>query len=115
MPGLRPHLLVALVSGAHLGGSRIYGTPRSDSDVDMCVLVTEEEARILGDNADEPNGLRPGWGSFPVRYGRLNIIVCTDPDVYARWLAGRDELRRSAPVTRDQAKAVFARLGVSKS
>lgn len=103
------------MSGAHLGGSRIYGTPRSDSDVDMCVLVTEEEARILGDNADEPNGLRPGWGSFPVRYGRLNIIVCTDPDVYARWLAGRDELRRSAPVTRDQAKAVFARLGVSKS
>lgn len=100
-------------SGAHLGGSRMYGTPSEDSDVDLCILVSFEEAKILGANADEPRQIKPGAGSFPVRYGNLNIIVCVDPDVYAKWLKGRNQLIDKAPVTREEAKAVFHQLGVS--
>lgn len=97
-----------------MGGSRIYGAPRPDSDVDLVILVSPEEAAILGANADVPNQPRPGCGSFPVRYGRLNLIVCTDLDTYGRWHIGRDALRRMGPVDREQARAMFERLGVSK-
>jgi len=97
-----------MTSGAHLGGSRVYG---EDSDVDLCVLVSHEEAKILGSCAD---ALRPGCGSFPVRYGNLNIIVCTDPRTYRNWKRGCDNLKSMAPVTKEQARTMFRQMGVSK-
>lgn len=92
----------------------MYGQPREDSDVDLCILVSQEEAEVLGACADEPNAHRSGWGSFPVRYGRLNIIVCTNPRTYRNWKRGRDNLKAQAPVTKEQARKMFNQMGVSK-
>lgn len=92
----------------------MYGQPREDSDVDLCILVPKEEALILGACADEPNSPRPGSGSFPVKYGNLNLIVCTDHRTYRAWKRGRDRLKAQAPVTREQAREMFRQMGVSK-
>lgn len=105
------------MSGAHIGGSRAYGTPRENSDVDLVVLVTLPEAYILGNNADEPNEPRGERKSFPVRYGRLNLIVCFEQETYDRWLSGKVRLqeraRDGAKVSREDAIAMFNALGVS--
>lgn len=71
-----------------LTGSRIYGMPRDDSDLDLCVLVTEGELELLRqcsdlqttdqehaeqeakDNQDRgypPNGR-------VLRFGKLNVV-----------------------------------------
>lgn len=100
-------------SGAFLCGSRVHGVPKPDSDVDMCILVTVDEAKILGDCADISNKQRKGWGSFPVRYGNLNLIVCYDKDTYDRWKQAISILKREAPTTKERAIEVCNSFGVS--
>lgn len=96
-----------------LAGSRIFGTPKEDSDLDAIVFVTAAEAVLLGQLADEPRVQRPGTKSYPVRFGKLNLIVCTDYPTYLKWLGGCKILEANKPVTKDQACKVFESLGVS--
>jgi hypothetical protein len=99
---------------AFIGGSRWYGKPTPNSDVDLCILVTEQEAEILASQADIPNSKRENCGSFPLKFGKLNLIVCVEEETFNLWFEGRNQLKELAPVTRQQAIEKFKQLGVSK-
>lgn len=90
---------------AFLTGSRAYGTPRPDSDVDLCVLLSHDDLEALALQAPQPNG-EPASGDdndASLRFGRLNVIAMTDPDRFAAWKEATTELVARKPVTRDQA------------
>lgn len=92
---------------AFITGSRAYGTPREDSDIDLVVFCSAEDAATLWDLRGD---------SQTVRYGRLNLVVFSDTDSgrrnYARWKAVTDELRERSPVSRDEAVTAFQAAGV---
>ena len=92
---------------AFITGSRAYGTPNEESDIDLVVFCSPDDAAKLWDLRGE---------SQTVRYGRLNLVVFSDTDSgrrnYARWKAVTDELREKAPVSRDEAVAAFQAAGV---
>lgn len=71
-----------------LTGSRVYGKPRDDSDLDLCLLVTKDELDLLRKCADmatgdqehaeeenEENEVRmyPPNGRV-LRFGKLNVL-----------------------------------------
>lgn len=100
-------------------GSRVYGTPREDSDLDLCVLVTadefdtlleavEEVTDKLGDPMSKDEALAPS-GKCPdqsLRFGKLNMICMIEPQElwqYKAWQTGTANLFARKPVTRDDA------------
>lgn len=90
---------------AFLTGSRAYGTPRPDSDVDLCVLLSHDELEALALQAPQSNG-EPASGDendASLRFGRLNIIAMTDPSRFEAWKEATAELVARKPVTRDEA------------
>ena len=89
---------------AFLTGSRAYGLPRPDSDWDVVIYGTKSIEEVL-------RGLADGTG-FPLKIGKLNLIVAKTPRQYDAWRRGTDELRREAPVTRARAVEAFKQLGV---
>ena len=86
-------------------GSHAYGTPGPDSDMDLVVFVTEKDLNRLQRLADkeEPSPLAQGYinaGGTPLRFGRLNLICCTNEKYFEIWRDGTYLLRKQAPVTR---------------
>ncbi len=101
---------------AFLTGSRVYGAPRPDSDIDLVVFMDREEAQRLhylaaqladdfGETYDEET---PGAS---LRFGNLNLIVCTDESRYRSWAIGTKDLEiiaeEAKPVTRLEAIRCF--------
>jgi hypothetical protein len=85
---------------AILCGSRAYGTPREDSDVDLVIQLT----------LDEELTLREGLGIDPtgtLRIGKLNLIIARTDEQYALWCKGIEELKEMAPVSRQEAIEYF--------
>jgi len=88
-------------------GSRAYGTPNEDSDLDVVMLVPCDLMMTL-------------WGlntSKALRYGRMNIIAlnASNPDDCAKfevWRRVTNELIAERPVSRDAAIARFAQNGI---
>lgn len=116
------------MTNAFITGSRAFGTPRQDSDVDLVVLVSKEDAQTLFaqfyDTEDKASmltklqmAMNMAPNSFPLHIGKLNLIVCSDEKVYNGWLAGTASLKAQAmsgtPATRDDAIKVFNELGVT--
>ena len=96
-------------------GSRIYGTPRDGSDLDLVIRVSDPATlALIAALADpvsaeqKPSAANFGTASF--RFGQLNLIVAHTDAQYATWAEGTAELLARAPVTRDEAVAVFKRL-----
>ncbi len=81
---------------AILTGSRVYGKPTEDSDIDLVVLMSPEKGADLAALMGE--GLN------------LNVIVETDPKQFEIWGVGTALLTAQAPVSRDTAVAVFAEM-----
>jgi predicted nucleotidyltransferase len=94
---------------AFLTGSRVYGKPRRNSDIDLVVFVSKADAAALGNLCDD-DGDTSAYAT--VRFGRLNLLVITDPAKYAAWVEGTAKLKAQRPVTREQAIEVFKALGV---
>ena len=83
-------------------GSRVYGTPRPDSDVDLVILTEEGTATALRTLSD---------GKGAIRFGKLNLVVCTTTDEYAVWRLGTTQMLRSkSKFSQQQAKAVLDKL-----
>ena len=89
-------------------GSRAYGTPRPDSDIDLVVLVSPDDLAKLVELSDKqsdfghPGGEHYEDGCF-LRFGPLNLICVTDQTHFETWKKGTDELIAKKPVTRDEA------------
>lgn len=95
-----------------LTGSRVYGTPRKDSDIDIVILATPAEFQTFQRFSDDqgllseyhgPEEYCSGPRSLNVKSGGINIVVFTDPREYDAWQEATGLLERSAPVTRQTA------------
>lgn len=83
---------------AFLTGSRVYGIPSDDSDVDLVVLLS----------TDDKAKLREVHGPGPIKFGNLNLILCDKQEQFDCWEKSRyDCLKQSditgAPLTREMA------------
>lgn len=87
-----------------LTGSHAYGIPHADSDIDMVVWAEDTVLRELLVGA-----------GFPVRFGKLNIILCDNEADWIIWKTGTEALKKIAPVDRDEAVAFFQSLGLSQA
>ena len=96
------------VSKAFITGSRCYGTPRDDSDLDLVILASNHAFKMLAAFADDDSETGEGSGkgtpsSGSFRFGKLNIIAITDESVFEVWRAATESLKAKAPVSRDDA------------
>ena len=91
-----------------LTGSRVYGTPRKDSDLDLVVLMEPKEAADLamfhGISLERDESHYP---SAQFHAGKINIIIETSKDAFEVWVKGTHDLMERLPVDRDTAVAHF--------
>lgn len=83
------------MTNAFLTGSRAYGTPRFDSDVDLCLLVSKEDEAKLRKMYGQQDGT--------IRCEDLNLIPLTDPKKFGAWAKATEYLKGIAPVDRETA------------
>jgi hypothetical protein len=95
---------------AILTGSQVYGSPNSESDIDLVVLTSPHQAELLTMLADKCQAVNKG--GFSCRYGKMNLVVETSPAKFKIWKQGTAQLLSESPVTRDRAKEVFKALGL---
>lgn len=99
-----------------LTGSRCYGAPRPDSDIDLVVFAPPLSRALFAlEEAGIGQGVDVNRASFPLRFGVLNLIVCKTAEAHDAWAQGTEalveEARTSqAPVSRQRAVEVFAPL-----
>lgn len=90
-------------------GSQVYGTPTSESDIDLAVLVTMEDGTKLWNSE-----LRDKTSSS-VRFGKLNLIIFHDPVQFYLWKRVTDNLISRKPVKRSDAVEAFKRAGFTRT
>lgn len=93
---------------AFITGSHAYGSPNESSDIDLVVWAVGETRATLE------------AGGYPVRFGKLNLILISDEDQWDIWRLGTQALvklskARKSPVSRDEAVAFFITLGVTQA
>jgi hypothetical protein len=97
-----------------LTGSRVYGTPREDSDIDLVALVSDKDLYELVKAAEATGGLGSGQDEYEdgrsLRFGKLNLLCVTKKRHFDIWKLGTLELMAMAPVTRDHAIQHLAKL-----
>lgn len=89
---------------AFITGSHAYGEPHADSDVDLVIRADVDDMSLLR----ELSGCRQG----PIRFGQLNLIVCTNDELFTAWQKGTEQLMAEGretglPVTRERACEVL--------
>ena len=101
---------------AFLTGSRVYGEPRPDSDVDLVIRADAEtiEAlqKLLGRHMSDYDGR-----SISLRCGDLNLHVCHTDKGFDLWKLGTRVLRdlaKTRALTRDEAIGTFRALGIDR-
>lgn len=100
-----------------LTGSQVYGTPSDKSDTDLVIFVDHSTYVMLRAAADPDPKMDAKYGgelppnSVPLRFGKLNLLVCTCPIAFAVWKKATEELEFVGhPVTRDDAIGHFKKL-----
>lgn len=96
------------MSGAFITGSRAYGNPRPDSDIDLVVRMDEATLAIL-------RLLNESGNDNVIRFGNLNIIPALSDADYAVWVVGTKQLIRrkecfGESISRDDAKGLLDNL-----
>lgn len=97
---------------AFITGSRCYGTPRPDSDLDLVVLVDEDTLEQLESMAEELEPSVPGVEYATLRFGLLNVIALLDEGDFNTWRDVTRQLYERRPVTREQAVAALKAAGI---
>lgn len=99
---------------AILVGSHAYGKPRKKSDIDLVVLADQALLDELADLAEtelQGDYLSPDPAEHAAfRFGRLNLILVSNPRLYQTWVQGTQQLKKKRPVSRERAVALFRRL-----
>jgi hypothetical protein len=91
-------------------GSRVYGRPTKESDLDLVLLVTHRERELLIKMADDvcTNSYEVGEErSYSLRFGKLNVIAVTDPVAFAVFQKATKKLKGEGAVDRDRAVEVM--------
>jgi predicted nucleotidyltransferase len=87
-------------------GSYAYGKPNSKSDIDVVVLVSPSDLKMLREASDATENneyLDNVPCSTPLRFGTLNLICTISEKVFHVWRLATIELKKQKPVTRDVA------------
>ena len=97
-------------------GSRAYGTPREDSDVDLAVFVPSQDADKFRELFKAELRIS-NEGSYPdgcaYRFGNLNLLVFSSEPHFKAWRDATAELVARKPVTRSEAiKAIDEKLAI---
>lgn len=99
---------------ALLTGSRAYGEPTEDSDIDIVIRCGNGVYELLKKHSDK-------CADGSIRFGKLNIICCLENEQYQAWYIGTQDLvaryrNTDLPIERDKAKeylnAVRKKLGI---
>jgi len=90
---------------AFLTGSRVYGIPREDSDIDMVILVSENDSETLKNISDT--------GKYPIQFASLNLILVKNQEEYNRWLLAMRRCLINKPVDRDTAILIHKQVGIT--
>lgn len=93
-------------NAAFLTGSRAYGIPKENSDIDVVILITKEAlSKIFEYGPVTPDDAHYGSAETGVslRIGNLQLIFVASQAQYDAWLKGTKELKAKSPVTRDEA------------
>jgi predicted nucleotidyltransferase len=103
-------------TSAFLTGSRVYGTPRPESDADLVIFTDEKTkndlfalSRLFSRDTSD---IGKGSTENSCRFGDLNLIVITDEADWTRWQIGTVACTLQKPVTREHAVAMFKSLGI---
>lgn len=96
-------------------GSRAYGTPREDSDIDLVIRISEKDALMILDNCDEPprNALIEHYGLSGlhcIRYGKLNVLMCTSDIYFDAWRMGTHLCAKKGQLSHDEAVEIFQKV-----
>ncbi len=99
-----------------LTGSRAYGTPRVDSDIDLVVLVSQDDANVLWhNNGDSSLPASQNFDAPTLRFGDLNLIAIIDDEdgrkQFEIWRDVTEALKQRAPVTKEEAIKAFDEAG----
>lgn len=91
---------------AFVTGSRAYGEPREDSDIDLCILVDRFPQAFEEHYQQDGSG---GGDGLSFRVGEINFLMFfpCEQHVFAAWKEATDELEQRRPVTRDEAIKVI--------
>lgn len=72
-------------------GSRDYGSPTANSDIDLVILVSKEDAEFLKRQSD--------LGNLPTKFGKLNLIIADNENDFNIWFMARELCRKAARKT----------------
>ena len=91
---------------AYITGSRAYGTPREDSDIDLVVALSGKDLCTIWESVKH----------VKLMFGNLNLVAfnldnAEDMERYQKWLAVHESLVKRAPVTKEEAIAAFREAG----
>lgn len=90
-----------------LTGSQVYGTPTEKSDIDLVLYMEEEDMEKILKLAEQKIHPEYGTGEVSLYFGLLNLIICTDKLRFDIWKKGTLDLKKRAPVTREEAVEHF--------
>lgn len=111
---------IYIMNNAFITGSRIYGEPNNDSDIDVVIKLnitdTDKIIRVLtsaGQKVTENRGDYAGQTS--IKIGALNLLVCHSDKTFFAWSTGTEMLKRERtiagrPLSRERAIEVFSYL-----
>lgn len=91
---------MSLELNAFITGSRAFGTPRDDSDLDLVILTDAETKNAVVEFSE--------LGKQPVRFGKLNLIVVTSIEEFEAYATARKECLPYS--SRDKAFAVHRKV-----
>lgn len=98
-----------MTTEAFITGSRAYGTPRENSDLDLGVVVSAETAKVLRKMSESYH---------KVVFGQLNLVLFEDNSAglvrYHAWKEVNRFLKSIAPVTKDTAIKALDAAGCNK-
>lgn len=89
-------------------GSRWYGAPKHDSDLDIVLCCPSKYWPLLHPSCDKVNSDEPEYtrSSLNYRYGKLNLIIVSSRWYYLRWRLARFICWCKSPINRDTAVAI---------
>ena len=92
---------------AFVTGSRVYGTPTKESDLDLVIFCGADTSVMLMDHDEVSQNEDAHVSAYQsVRFGRLNIILCGNEKEYSKWLRAKERCVQERPVTRKRAIAI---------
>lgn len=90
-----------------LTGSRVYGTPREDSDYDVVIFASPEIKTLLTTLIGEEHNFK----KHP-RIGQLQLILVDNPDEYDAWVActehAKDVAEVCGPLSKENSHDIFS-------